>query len=244
MIFITHFLKSNSVSAKERHRIHISRIPSLWPHLTEAMKQSSYWTVKKYLVNQQTPRILLNPKLHYRVRIPPKVHILSQVNPFRTSPTYFRGIHTNNAVVYKPLFPAGFPTKNLCIMPHTRIISRSFIDSFIDSLRWVQSMELFIVQLNWTFKWCNVFRFKIKFLSEFAKFRKSNISFIMSVCLPVCSSAWNNSATTGRIFMKFDIWALLENMSIVFKFHYNLTRKLATALTDLCIYHNISLISS
>ena len=32
----------------------------------------------------------------------------------------------------------------------------------------------------------------------------------MSVCLSVCPSAWNNSAPTGRIFMKFDIWVLFE----------------------------------
>ena len=31
---------------------------------------------------------------------------------------------------------------------------------------------------------------------------KVKFSFVMSVCL----SAWNNSASTGRIFMKFDIY--------------------------------------
>jgi hypothetical protein len=30
-------------------------------------------------------------------------------------------------------------------------------------------------------------------------------SFVMPVCSPVCLSAWNNSARTGRIFTKFDI---------------------------------------
>jgi hypothetical protein len=33
----------------------------------------------------------------------------------------------------------------------------------------------------------------------FAKLRQSNVSFVMSVCL----SAWNSSASTGRIFLKF-----------------------------------------
>ena len=28
-----------------------------------------------------------------------------------------------------------------------------------------------------------------------------------------CLSAWNNSSPTGRIFMKFDIWVLFENLS-------------------------------
>jgi len=31
--------------------------------------------------------------------------------------------------------------------------------------------------------------------------------------LSVCPSAWNNSAPTGRIFMKFDIWEFFENLS-------------------------------
>ena len=39
------------------------------------------------------------------------------------------------------------------------------------------------------------------FLGEFAKLRKVTISFVMSVRL----SAWNNSAPTSRIFIKFDI---------------------------------------
>ena len=36
----------------------------------------------------------------------------------------------------------------------------------------------------------------------FSKLRKVTISFVLSVC----PSAWNNSASTGRIFMNFDVW--------------------------------------
>ena len=36
------------------------------------------------------------------------------------------------------------------------------------------------------------------FFGEFEKFRKATVSFVMSACL----SAWNNSAPTGRIFIK------------------------------------------
>ena len=36
-------------------------------------------------------------------------------------------------------------------------------------------------------------------LGAFAKFRKSTVGFVVSVC----PSVWNNSAPTGRIFMKF-----------------------------------------
>jgi hypothetical protein len=45
------------------------------------------------------------------------------------------------------------------------------------------------------------------FLGAFAKLRKAIMSFVMSVRLSVLLSAWNNSAPTGRIVMKFDIWA-------------------------------------
>jgi len=32
-------------------------------------------------------------------------------------------------------------------------------------------------------------------------------------------SAWNNSAFTGRIFMKFGIWVLFKSMSRKFRFY-------------------------
>ena len=38
-------------------------------------------------------------------------------------------------------------------------------------------------------------------------------------CPAVRLSAWNNSAPTGRIFMKFDIWVFFETLSRKFKFH-------------------------
>jgi hypothetical protein len=56
-----------------------------------------------------------------------------------------------------------------------------------------------------------------KFLGAFAKLRKATINFVVSIRL----SAWNNSVPNGRIFMKFDIWAFLENVSRKFKLHYN-----------------------
>jgi hypothetical protein len=59
------------------------------------------------------------------------------------------------------------------------------------------------------------------FWVSFAKLLKAIISFVMSVCLSVCLSfrlsvrltAWNNSALAGRIFMKFNIWVLFQNLS-------------------------------
>ena len=44
-----------------------------------------------------------------------------------------------------------------------------------------------------------------RFLGAVAKLGKTTNSFVMSLSLSVCLSAWNNSATNGRIFMKFVI---------------------------------------
>jgi hypothetical protein len=56
-------------------------------------------------------------------------------------------------------------------------------------------------------------------IRAFAKFGKATITFVMYVCPPACPTTWNNSAPTGRIFMKFDIWVFFENMSKKYKFH-------------------------
>jgi hypothetical protein len=67
-------------------------------------------------------------------------------------------------------------------------------------------------------------------LSVFAKLQRATISFVMSVR----PTAWNDSAPTGRIFVKFDIWVFYENMSRKFKFYENLTRTTGTLHEDLC----------
>jgi hypothetical protein len=70
-------------------------------------------------------------------------------------------------------------------------------------------------------------------------------SSCLSVCLSVCLSAWNNSAPTGRILIKFDVWMFFDKVS----------RKLKISLKSdnnngyftwrpMYIYDNISLNSS
>jgi len=44
--------------------------------------------------------------------------------------------------------------------------------------------------------------------------------------------AWNNSAPTGRIFMKFDISVFFKNMSTEFKFSWSMTGKVGTLRED------------
>jgi len=56
---------------------------------------------------------------------------------------------------------------------------------------------------------------KTEFLGAFAKLRKAAIRIVMSVCL----FAWNWSAPTGRVFMKFGIRVFFKNRSIKLKFY-------------------------
>ena len=57
---------------------------------------------------------------------------------------------------------------------------------------------------------------KLLFLKALSRnWEKTTISFFTSVR----PSAWNNSAPTGRIFLKYDVWVFLENLSRKYKFH-------------------------
>jgi len=57
------------------------------------------------------------------------------------------------------------------------------------------------------------------FLGAFTKLREATVSFAMSIR----PSARNDSAPTGRIFMKFDIWVYFEKLSRIFKIHSSRT---------------------
>ena len=55
-----------------------------------------------------------------------------------------------------------------------------------------------------------------------------------AICFVMCHlSAWNNSAVSGRILMKFGIWVFFENMSTKFKVGCNTTRIAGAAHVDL-----------
>jgi hypothetical protein len=60
------------------------------------MEQSLSWEANQFAASQKIPRILWNPKVHYRIhKFPPPFFILSQLNPAHTPTSNFLNININ-----------------------------------------------------------------------------------------------------------------------------------------------------
>ena len=87
------------------------------------MVQSPSWEANWLAASQEIPRILWNPKVHYRThKRPPPVPILGQPNPIQSTyphPTFWRSIlilstHLRLGLP-SGLSPSGFTTKTLYV---------------------------------------------------------------------------------------------------------------------------------
>ena len=82
-------------------------------------------------------------------------------------------------------------------------------------------------------------RWICRFLGCFRKIAKSDY-LLRHVCPSVHLTASNNSAPTGRIFMKFYVGVFFKNLARKFKFHYDQTKITGTLLEDEYIFFIIS----
>ena len=63
------------------------------PYSLYSMEQTPFWEVNRFTASQEIPRILWNPKIHYRIhKRPPLVPTLRQGNPVHVCQSHFQNI--------------------------------------------------------------------------------------------------------------------------------------------------------
>jgi hypothetical protein len=102
------FMAWYSVKAQEQLYLYFIGIyvciPTYLPtYLTNQLQGAKPFLRNCYSASQEIPRLLWNPKVHYRVHNSPTlVPILSLMHPVHTFPPYFPNIHSNITIPSTP----------------------------------------------------------------------------------------------------------------------------------------------
>jgi hypothetical protein len=86
------------------------------------MEQSPSWEANRFVASQEIPRVLLKPKVHYRIhKCMPPASSLSQLNPVHTPTAHFLKIHPNiilPSMSGSPQWPLSPPKPYTRLSPH------------------------------------------------------------------------------------------------------------------------------
>ena len=125
--------------------------------ISYSMEQNPSREANRFSASQEIPRILWNPKVHYRIHTcTPPVSILSQLDPVHATTSLFLKIHLNIILPSKPgsskwSFPFRFSHHNTVyasLLPRTcYMLCQSYFSRFfnLSNIEWgVQIIKLLI----------------------------------------------------------------------------------------------------
>jgi hypothetical protein len=154
---------------------------------------------------------------------------------WRTIKSRKNGLRTGqNSNAERSLYEATFPAFRsllFCYYCYSHDLNEIRIDGMCSNSQAAVITLAFFEKLLMMDKVRRSFRqSRISYADVFRRLRKISKSdcWLYHVCpfvrLSLCPSARNNSASTGRIFIKFGIWGFFENLSRKCNFDYNMTR--------------------
>jgi hypothetical protein len=157
--------------------------------ITYSMQQSPSWKANGFSASQKIPRMLRNPKVHYRIqKCPSSVPIPSQLNPFQTPTSQSLNIHLNNIFPSTPGSPKWslslrFPYLNPVYDSPIRATCPAHLNllDFIARKIYALKNKSFILEKNAVFK--NIFHWFLSFSSRLFSFNKQKKKYLRRISL-------------------------------------------------------------